>query len=185
MWGGWNINDDVTFADGARYDPVEDAWQPITARGAPRSVHGLSAVWTGREMIVWGGRHQPDNLSLNTGARYNPATDSWRPISSDGAPEGRFYHTTVWTGREMIAWGGSLGGGFPEVSSGGQYDPASDTWITTSDRNAPAARLGHTAVWTGRGMLVLAGYQNHPNFEHYDSNTFYQPGKAVYVYEKQ
>ena len=59
-------------------------------------------MWTGSEMIVWGGswRH------LNTGGRYNPSTDSWTATSTTNAPAARDGHTAVWTGSEMIVWGG-------------------------------------------------------------------------------
>ena len=55
-------------------------------------------------MIVWGGT---DDLShLNTGGRYNPSTDSWTATSTTNAPDARDDHTAVWTGSEMIVWGG-------------------------------------------------------------------------------
>jgi hypothetical protein len=47
-------------------------------------------------------------LPLNTGGRYDPATDSWAatPFTGASVPSGRWYHTAVWTGTEMIVWGG-------------------------------------------------------------------------------
>ena len=83
---------------------------------------------------------------LNTGGRYDPATDSWRPTSTLNAPSVRASHTAVWTGSEMIVWGG---GTFPDFNTGGRYDPATDSWRPTSTLNAPSARERHTAVWTG------------------------------------
>ena len=56
-------------------------------------------------MIVWGGCN--DSGSLNTGGRYNPSTDSWTATSTTNAPAGRV-HTAVWTGSEMIVWGGVM-----------------------------------------------------------------------------
>ena len=44
----------------------------------------------------------------NTGGRYNPSTNSWTPTSTTDAPSGRYSHTAVWTGSEMIVWGGDL-----------------------------------------------------------------------------
>ena len=38
--------------------------------------------------------------------------------------------------------------------SGGCTD---DTWTATSTTNAPTARAGHTAVWTGSEMIVWGG----------------------------
>ena len=53
-------------------------------------------------MIVWGGYGNSGNV--NTGGRYNPATDSWTSTSTTNAPEARYLHTAVWTGSEMIVW---------------------------------------------------------------------------------
>ena len=47
-------------------------------------------------MVVWGG--YGSSISLNTGGRYDPATDTWTPTSTVGAPSARSYHTAVWTG---------------------------------------------------------------------------------------
>src|SRR4029450_8672630 len=78
-------------------DCIDDTWTPTTLINAPEARQGHTAVWTGSEMIVWGG--QTDNeVSLNTGGRYNPSTDSWTATSTTNAPTGRFEHTAVWTG---------------------------------------------------------------------------------------
>ena len=47
-------------------------------------------------------------------------------------------HTAVWTGSEMIVWGGSNGSSY--FNTGGRYNPSTDSWIATSTTNAPAAR---------------------------------------------
>ena len=60
-------------------------------------------------MIVWGGQNYGG--VLNTGGRYNPGTDSWTATSTTGAPAARWYHTAVWTGSQMILWGGINGSG--------------------------------------------------------------------------
>ena len=57
----------------------------------------------GSEMIVWGGYN---SSQLNTGGRYNPSTDSWTATSTTNVPSARQSHTAVWTGSEMIIWGG-------------------------------------------------------------------------------
>ena len=38
-----------------------------------------------------------------------------------------------------------------------------DTWTPTSTTNAPDARDGHTAVWTGSEMIVWGGYNGSPS----------------------
>jgi hypothetical protein len=133
---------------------TDDTWTATSTTNAPSPRDGHTAVWTGTEMIVWGG-HQPPNL-LNTGGRYNPSTDTWTATSTTNAPEARGYHTAVWTGSEMIVWGGAGGGG-SYVNTGGRYNPATDSWTPTSTANAPDARLIHTAVWTGTEMIVWGG----------------------------
>ncbi len=45
--------------------------------------------------------------ALNDGGVYTPAANSWTPTTALSAPEGRYYHTAVWTGSEMIVWGGA------------------------------------------------------------------------------
>jgi hypothetical protein len=69
-------------------------------------------------MIAWGG--EDDSISyLNTGGRYEPATDTWAATSTDGAPAGRVDPTAIWTGTEMIVWGGF--GGSHRLNTGGRY----------------------------------------------------------------
>src|SRR5712692_8133432 len=106
-----------------------------------------TAVWTGREMIVWGGRRV--GIDFNTGGRYRPATDSWTPTSTINAPSPRVTHQAFWTGSEMIVWGGYDDAGGVSLSTGGRYDPGSDSWTPTNSDLAPAPRTYHTAVWTG------------------------------------
>src|SRR5207247_7028183 len=82
-----------------------DSWTPTTTVNAPSARRGQSAVWTGSEMIIWGGFNQ-NFTELNTGGRYNPATDSWTATSIVNVANARWLHSTVWTGSEMIVWGG-------------------------------------------------------------------------------
>jgi len=84
-----------------------DTWTNTSTAHAPLHRRSHTAVWTGTEMIVWGGCSDFFcNNPLNTGGRYNPTTDSWTATSTTNAPAARFDHTTVWTGSEMIVWGG-------------------------------------------------------------------------------
>ena len=47
-----------------------------------------------------------DRVAWNTGGRYNPKTDTWKPISTTGEPEARAEPLFVWTGKELLVWGG-------------------------------------------------------------------------------
>ena len=105
-------------------------------------------------MIVWGGLDESITNDTNTGGRYNPSTDSWMPTSLGNVPLRRDFHTGVWTGSEMIIWGGDSTAVQEDVNSGGRYNPANNSWTSTNAVNAPLARQRHTAVWTGNEMIV-------------------------------
>jgi len=85
---------------------IEDTW--IVTNAPPDERHYHTAVWTGTEMIVWGGLVNTAGGGVNTGGRYNPSTDSWFATSTSDAPAARYSHTAVWTGTEMIIWGAPM-----------------------------------------------------------------------------
>ena len=154
VWGGEG-DDSGYLMDGGRFTPAGSGWVPVSTTGAPSARYGHTAVWTGSEMIVWGGYNGGDGtFTLNDGGRYLPAINSWTPLSTAGAPGGRAEHTAVWTGSEMIVWGGSSD---DALNDGGRYDPAGNRWTAVSPTGAPAARCSHTAVWTGSEMIVWGG----------------------------
>jgi N-acetylneuraminic acid mutarotase len=150
VWGGNNGID--VLNTGGRYNPVTDAWTATTTTNAPQATMWHTAVWTGTEMIVWGGGI---SFGVSTGGRYNPATDSWTATANTNAPSARTRHSAVWTGTEMIIWGGYDGPEF--FNTGGIYNPAADDWTAISTINAPEARGNQRAVWTGTDMIVWGG----------------------------
>ena len=95
----------------------------------PEARYDHTAVWTGSEMIVWGGYNNLGSKVI-TGGKYYPGTDSWFATNTANAPEARAYHTAVWTGNEMIVWGGLGVGG--NLNSGSAYHPTSNTWSAIS-----------------------------------------------------
>ena len=126
-----------------------EAWSPLRST-LPLSRQNHTAVWTGADMLVWGGEEID---LLDDGERYNAATNTWSPISRAGAPAARSNHVAVWTGPPlnlMLVWGGG-------TSSGGRYAPGSDSWTPMSQAGAPSGGFGATAVWTGTEMLVWGG----------------------------
>ena len=142
------------IADAGDPPCTADSWAATSTINAPSARGSHTAVWTGNEMIVWGGYSFPPRV-FNSGGRYNPASDSWRATSITNAPSARAGHTAVWTGSEMIVWGGGDSGG--SSNTGGRYNPSTDSWTATSTINAPSARGSHTAVWTGSEMIVWGG----------------------------
>lgn len=146
IWGPWT--------GGARYDPARSTWSPITHENEPEFRQDAPACWTGTEMIVWGGRGSSPPYFLGNGARYDPKTDRWTTMTTEGAPLARASHTIVWTGSEAIVYGGEV---YP--ASGGRYDPVQDKWrpMTAFPNQYNQNPVGHTAVWTGSEMLIYGG----------------------------
>jgi N-acetylneuraminic acid mutarotase len=138
-------------------DCTDDTWTATNTVNAPAARSDGILVWTGSEMIIWGGAFLQNGYHFfNTGGRYDPATDSWTATSITNAPIARWLHTAVWTGSEMIVWGGGDNTDF--LNTGGRYNPTADTWTPTNTTNAPTARVHHSAVWSGSEMIVWGGY---------------------------
>src|SRR6266542_4139902 len=158
VWGGVDSdNQNTNFLNtGGSYNPATDSWAATSTINAPIGRVNHTAVWTGSEMIIWGGYYF-DGIQghlLNTGGRYNPITDNWTATTTTNAPSARRFQTAIWTGSEMVIWGGS------DENTGGRYNPVNDSWIVTSTVNAPTARNNHTAVWTSSEMIVWGGFEN-------------------------
>ena len=96
-------------------------------------------------MIVCG--RENVNGYLNTGGKYNAGINSWTASSTSNAPTGRYSHTAVWTGSEMIVWGGIYD--YSLFDTGGRYNPASNNCTVTSNYQFALALYPHTAVSTG------------------------------------
>ncbi len=163
VWGGNRGYVSYYLNSGGRYNPISDTWVATsTATDCPLPRRGHTAIWTGTEMVIWGGYYfiigDPNNCEYMTGGKYNPSTNSWTPTSTGtSCPQGRFGHTAVWTGTEMIVWGG--GDGTSTMNTGGRYAPSTDSWIATSTGvNCPVSRMHHTAVWSGSEMIIWGGY---------------------------
>jgi len=159
VWGG--NNGSASVAGGGRYNPTTNAWAAISSTGSPLARQAHGAVWTSSEMIVWGGYYGDVLHAHDTGARYDPVADTWVATAFGTTPEARTQHTAIWTGSEMIVWGGE--NVFPAaLSTGGRYDPATDSWTTVPSAGAPSARTHHSAVWTGTQMIVWGGAPGAP-----------------------
>jgi hypothetical protein len=188
VWGG-APGIGSAFNSGGRYNPIADSWSATSTTGAPVARRDHTAVWTGTEMIIWGGQLNFYTFCtgrfLSSGARYEPVSDTWSPIPETNAPEARGAHTAVWTGTEMIVWGGSdeVPNGPPpsclpvKLGSGARFDPASGIWTATPSTGAPTARTGHTAVWTGSEMIVWGG----ASFDASPSGGRYHPDQNAWL----
>ena len=146
------------------FDPSEGVWRRIPP--APLRVKSSEAIWTGSEIIIWGGGGRRNPAAAN-GAAYDPSTDKWRKIAR--APISLNNVNLVWTGTEVIALGSRLDIGnhaSTRVAVGASYDPASDTWNRIADsRLSPQAE---SAAWSD-GRMVAYDYE--PDYQLYDPIT--------------
>jgi hypothetical protein len=148
----------------------------MSSVNAPSSRYNSAAVYTGTEMILWGGVDSSYNdytgniysqFLANDGAKYNPTTNSWTTISTTGAPTARYSSSAAWTGTYMVVWGGY--GQSNVIEDGARYNPSSNTWsaIPTSTP-APGAGDQTKSFWTGTYVLVLG---NLDSIGRYNPNT--------------
>jgi len=162
VWGGGSTAGAGAYLNtGARYDPQTDSWTSMSTTGAPAGRKNHVGVWTGTEMMIWGGRlPDPGGMEIDTvtGGRYDPATDSWTPTSTVGAPGPRFGATIQYAAGRVVIWGGStIVSPFERFNTGGRYDPTNDTWQPTSTVNAPSGRIPGAVVSTGTRVIIWGG----------------------------
>jgi N-acetylneuraminic acid mutarotase len=143
---------------GAAYSPATDTWRRIAS--LPASHYGGNAVWNGRDVLVVGGETTTSKSRPPAPARtlyaYNPGANRWRQLRSLQA--GRAEAAAVWTGRQLLVWGGETGsaGSLYLAPYGLAYDPTSDRWSQLPP--APLqGRLDPTAVWSGHRLIVWGG----------------------------
>jgi len=142
-----------TLRDGAAYNPATRTWRTIAPMPLGRT--GATAVWDGTELIVIGGRtgSGPASRFAARPLTYNPAANHWRWLPKMAYPRSGF--GAVWTGRQVLVWGGLTATGTPPPH-GEAYTPATSTW--TALPQAPLrGRANPIAVWTGRRMIVWGG----------------------------
>jgi len=131
----------------AGYNPTTDTWRRLAPFPGPTGNYEghYSAVWTGKEMLIWG----PGDREA-----FNPSTNHWRRLPSPPLSGHDAAGVVVWTGREMVGWGGGCCG--DAFSDGAAYNPTANTWRKLSP--APVGgQQSPTATWTGRELIVLNG----------------------------
>jgi hypothetical protein len=144
-------------------------WRELAASGLCGR-YDAAAVWTGKEMIVWGGESCagatcPSDQSphLGDGAAYNPTTDKWRTVAKSPLTA-REPAATAWTGTEMLVWGGTSGQDL--LADGAAYDPGKDKWRPLAG-SPLVARTASAAAWTGKELLIWGG-SDQPDGAAYD-----------------
>jgi hypothetical protein len=101
VWDGHEILLVGGSGAGYAYNPEANVWRrlPAAKSGGMQSV----VAWTGRQLLLFGRETAPNSLLA-----YDPQRNGWSTLAN--APlRGRVAPTAVWTGRELIVWGGVVG----------------------------------------------------------------------------
>ena len=107
-------------------------WKLITVMGAP-TPHALHvSVQADSKVLIWWGRRNMETHwpAYGDGALYDVEGDSWKSISYIKSPSPRAFSSGVWTGNQLIIWGGS--DETSVLSDGSSYDPYVDSWSPIS-----------------------------------------------------
>ena len=146
------------------------SWSLITADTLGQKSPGSIAVWTGSEVLV-------DHNGCCAGAgdvqldAYVPATGTWKATATTPLWP-RTDPGMVWTGHDVIAFGGSGsaddGPLFRPLTDGAAYDPATDQWHAIAAMPEPFVADVGGAVWTGSDVLAwsfdLSGHETFLSF---------------------
>ena len=128
---------------------LEPGWQALDP-GPLASRVGSAAVWTGSEVLIWGGRN--DDGVLDDGAAFDPATGTWRLLAPTRFAA-RAWPVVAWTGSEMVVIGG-VDVDDRSLSGAAAYDPVVDAWREVDLAWSAVAPLSG-AVWTGASVVVV------------------------------
>jgi N-acetylneuraminic acid mutarotase len=160
VWGGRSANSSRETTKGSRYNPATNTWRAMSK--GPLTSTRAEAVWTGKVLIFVGTRGDGPREAPEL-AFYDPQSDRWGTIPA-GSLGVRNSASVVWSGTEVLIWGGSKGGyqtssGMQPVSfatDGAAWNPETKTWRTLA--TAPiAGRIYQVSAWDGNEMIVWGG----------------------------
>ena len=148
-------------------------------------------------MFVWGGYTEVEGTSATThcvgtnytvytyyndGFKYKPATGGYAKHIGSNTLLPRAYHAGVWTGTEMVVWGGrsesetvvathyqdytqappidywgcSTNYQVADYKTGGKYNPANNTWTYMNPPAAIAIPTKPKMIWTETGIIAYS-----------------------------
>jgi hypothetical protein len=123
----------------------------VRSRGPIAGRDGAAAVWTGRQLLVWGGHGRIPGVGLRPlrdGATDDPAGDRWQPIPTPPGGVQGTSATAAWPGTRILVWDAPSAGGrtsgalYDPVRAGGRRSPTVRPWVLT----APG-RCGPAPSW--------------------------------------
>ncbi len=135
---------------------------PKGCEGPFQPRHSHVAVWTGTELLVFGGASSTSEAApLRSGTAIDPVSGVHRelpdsPVTLEWWPRSQ----AIWTGEELAVIG-RLAGSNPVEVVVALFDPEADGWRVSAPRPTNQWAIG-AAVWTGSHLLLVGGDTNDP-----------------------
>lgn len=128
-------------------------WDPLPAAPInPRD--GAVTVWSGTQLLVWGG--ESGHQYLSDGAAYSPRTRTWARLPA--APlSARSNAAAAWVDGRLVVWGGQDAHGWR--SDGAAFDPQSGTWSALP--SAPLSAESAQGFAVGSDFVVITSDPQH------------------------
>jgi RNA polymerase sigma factor (sigma-70 family) len=149
--GGWKPGGDTSILEA--YDPATDKWTRKANMPTRRTMTAVAVV-DGIIYVIGG---ELGSTPLSVVEAYDPATDKWTRMAD--MPTARYMAGYCVIDGLIYVFGGAternpefiIWGSVPTVEV---YDPATNTWVQSSDM--PRPRLGHTTSVVD-GMIYIVG----------------------------
>lgn len=146
--GNGTRSEDVRAIDSSPVSPSHGDVLP----SPPLDVRGDAAVvWSGREVVVWGGDVEAANMGLSgedrtyaDGAAFDPNTGRWRKMSASPLPASAATTEAVKVDEGIV---------FVRGRNAALWDPETDTWRSFDDAPTPVSDLSST----GSGAISFSG----------------------------
>jgi hypothetical protein len=122
-------------------------WTLLPRAPLTRLPADLTAVWTGRQMIIHGNYFRPAGGIRGVTVAYRPATRTWARLANGPTRPSAFETTdaAAWTGSRMLVFG----------QTSASYDPVANSWRPMS--RVPMSLFGAVTGWTGHRFLAWGG----------------------------
>ncbi|MGH7630984.1 MAG: Kelch repeat-containing protein [Gemmatimonadales bacterium] len=129
------------------FHPKANQWR--VGASLPFRATSSTAVTIGDRIFVVGGRD--GDLAIAQSAVYDPGADRWDPIAP--MPRPRFEAAAGTDGQRLFVFGGRAGEDDAPTADVHIYDPASDRWTASGDREGPPP-MPHPRTGTARAVVV-------------------------------
>jgi hypothetical protein len=167
--GGYEDATQTSLQSIRAYDPRSDSWRSLEVPQEFGARHDAAAVWTGKEVLIWGGFRKNGNSTewAYSGILLNPETGSYRSVKTPEfwSPKASTWEwdprqTLIWTGDKAIVWGGVDSKTNDPLGAILTISESGATWkrMNVSSEWAPQRIGAHSAIWTGEKMVIWGGY---------------------------